>query len=122
MSKYQTTIKLMKKNEDGKYKQVQFKSAEFLPGPVVEEAAEVMEGMQNAVDKKSVSEALSRAYSFIADTLFEGQFTGEDYRQGIDAREIAPLTGKLLKSVTAGFMKLIRRRKKSKRSSQISFF
>ncbi len=58
MSKYQTTIKLMKKNEDGKYKQVQFKSAEFLPGPVVEEAAEVMEVMQNAVDKKSVSEAL----------------------------------------------------------------
>lgn len=103
MSKYQTTIKLMKKNEDGKYKQLQFKSAEFLPGPVVEEAAEVMEGMQNAVDGKSVSEALSRAYSFIADILFEGQFAGEDYRQGIDAREIAPLTGKLLKSVTAGF-------------------
>lgn len=82
---------------------MQFKSAEFLPGLVVEEAAEVMEGMQNAVDGKSVSEALSRAYSFIADILFEGQFTGEDYRQGIDAREIAPLTGKLLKSVTAGF-------------------
>ena len=74
MSKYQTTIKLMKKNEDGKYKQVQFESAEFLPGPVVEEAAEVMEGMQNAVDGKSVSEALSRAYSFIADTLFEGHY------------------------------------------------
>ncbi|EML6700447.1 hypothetical protein RRS13_003016, partial [Enterococcus faecium] len=45
----------------------------------------------------------SRAYSFIADTLFEGQFTGEDYCKGIDAREIASLTGKLLKSVTAGF-------------------
>ena len=122
MSKYQTTIKLMKKNEDGKYKQVQFKSAEFLPGPVVEEAAEVMEVMQNAVDKKSVSEALSRAYSFIADTLFEGQFTGEDYCQGIDAREIAPLTGKLLKSVTAGFEETYTETKKSKRSSKISFF
>lgn len=59
--------------------------------------------MQTATDKQSVKKALSRAYSFIADTLFEGQFTGEDYCKGIDAREIASLTGKLLKSVTAGF-------------------
>lgn len=103
MSKYQTTIKLTKKDEEGKYEQVQFKSAEFLPGTVVEDAAGVMEEMQTATDKQSVKKALSRAYSFIADTLFEGQITGEDYCKGIDAREIASLTGKLLKSVTAGF-------------------
>ncbi|HFJ5762689.1 TPA: hypothetical protein ACGU53_001861 [Enterococcus faecium] len=103
MSKYQTTIKLTKKDEEGKYEQVHFKSAEFLPGTVVEDAAGVMEEMQTATDKQSVKKALSRAYSFIADTLFEGQFTGEDYCKGIDAREIASLTGKLLKSVTAGF-------------------
>lgn len=103
MSKYQTTIKLMQKNEDGKYKPIQFKSAEFLPGPVVEEAAGIMEVLSNAVGGEETTKVLGVAYAFIADTLFEGQFTGEDFRQGIDAREIAPLTGKLLKSVTAGF-------------------
>lgn len=103
MSKYQTTIKLMQKNDEGKYKPVQFKSAEFLPGPVVEEAAGILQIVSEAVGGKATTEALSQAYAFIADVLFEGQFTGEDFRQGIDAREIAPLTGKLLKSVTAGF-------------------
>lgn len=93
----------MKQNEEGKYKTVQFKSAEFLPGPVVEDAAGVMEVLANAVGGEETSEALSKSYDFIADVLFEGQFTGEEYRQGIDAREIASLTGKLLKSVTAGF-------------------
>lgn len=102
MSKYQTTIKLMKKT-DGKYKSVQFKSAEFLPGPVVEEAANIMEVLADAVGGEETTKALSKAYDFVANVLFEGQFTGEDYRQGIDAREIAPLTGQLLKSVTAGF-------------------
>ncbi|HAX1134172.1 TPA: hypothetical protein JX871_003002, partial [Enterococcus faecium] len=60
MSKYQTTIKLTKKDEEGKYEQVQFKSAEFLPGTVVEDAAGVMEEMQTATDKQSVKKALSR--------------------------------------------------------------
>lgn len=103
MSKYQTTLKLMQKNDEGKFKPVQFKSAEFLPGPVVEEAAGIMEVLADAVGGEATTKALGRAYAFIGDILFEGQFTGEDFRQGIDAREIAPLTGKLLKSVTAGF-------------------
>lgn len=103
MAKYQTTIKLMRLTEEGKYKEVQFKSAEFLPGPVVEEAAGVMEILANAVGGEETTKALGKSYEFIANVLFEGQFTGEEYRQGIDAREIAPLTGKLLKSVTAGF-------------------
>lgn len=103
MSKYQTTIKLMRKNDEGKYKPVQFKSAEFLPGPVVEEAAGIMEILADAVGGEATTKALGQDYAFIGDVLFEGQFTGEDFRQGIDAREIALLTGKLLKSVTAGF-------------------
>lgn len=103
MSKYQTTIKLMQKNDEGKLKQVQFKSAEFLPGPVVEEAASIMEVLANAVGGEGTTKALGQAYAFIGDVLFEGQFTGDEFRLGVDAREIASLTGKLLKSVTAGF-------------------
>ncbi len=93
----------MRLTEEGEYKELQFKSAEFLPGPVVEQAAGVMEVLSNAVGGEETTKALGEAYTFIADVLFEGQFTGEDFRQGIDAREIASLTGKLLKSVTAGF-------------------
>ncbi|MCD1025707.1 phage tail assembly chaperone G [Enterococcus sp. SMC-9] len=103
MSKLQTKIKIMQKDSEGKFKSKQYTSAEFLPGPVVEQAAEIMEEMYEADGGEETTSALKKAYGFIADTIFEGQFTGEEFRQGVDAREIASLTGKLLKSVTAGF-------------------
>lgn len=102
-SKLQTTIKLMQKGEDGKYKPKQFKSAEFLPGSVSEDAAEVQQGMLDSETAEEVKASLMTCYDFIADVIFEGQFTGEEYRDGIDARDIAPLTGKLLRSVTQGY-------------------
>lgn len=102
-SKFQQTIKLMQKNEEGKYKPTSFKSAEFLPGNVSEEASVLQQKMIDAENGDEVIEALHDVYDFIGEVIFEGQFTGEEYRRGLDAREIAPLTGKILKSVTTGF-------------------
>lgn len=102
MSKFQQTIQLMQKNEEGKYEKQSYKSAEFLPGSVIEDAGDLMDSMSSAEKPDQVKEALRGAYTFIAEVLFEGQFTGEDFRNGIDAREIATLTGKLLGSVTSG--------------------
>ena len=82
-SKVQVQITLMLKDEEGKRKPKRFKSAEWLDA--------------------EVKEALNGCYAFIADVIFEGQFTAEQYRSGIDAREIAPLTGKFLRSVTQGY-------------------
>lgn len=103
MSKFQKTIQLMQKNGEGKNEKQSFKSAEFIPGSAVEEATEILMEMSEAKKSEEMKEALGAAYAFIADILFEGQFTGQDYRDGMDAREIAPVTGKLLRSVTAGF-------------------
>lgn len=103
MSKFQKTIQLMHKNEEGKYEKQSFKSAEFIPGSAVEDATDLLMKMSEAKETQEMKDALGGAYAFIADILFEGQFTGEDYRDGMDAREIAPITGELLRSVTAGF-------------------
>lgn len=103
MSKFQQTIKLMKKNDEGKYKSQQFKSAEFLPGSIMTDATELLDRMSKAKEAEDVKESLSECYAFIADVLFEGQFTAEEYRDGMDAREIAPITGKLLQSMTMGY-------------------
>jgi hypothetical protein len=106
MSKYQTTIKLMQKNKDGKYKSVQFKSAEFLPGSVMEEATSLQTRLQEAIktnDMEEIRPVMHECYAFIGNVIFEGQFTGEDYMNGMDAREVLKITGQLLNSVTAGY-------------------
>lgn len=103
MSKFQTTIKLTQKNEEGKYEHKQYKSAEFLPGSVMEDAAEIQDTMSKAEDAEGVKDALREAYDFVADTIFEEQFTGAEFRDGLDAREIAKVVGQVLKSVTSGY-------------------
>lgn len=106
MSKFQTTIKLRQKNGEGKYEPKQYKSAEFLPGSVLEEASDIQDKLSKASkaeDANEVKEALKDMYEFVADTVFEGQFTGEEFRAGIDAREIAKIAGRILKSVVAGY-------------------
>lgn len=105
VKKFQQTIKLMKK-VDGKYKETAYISAEFLPGSVLEKATNLQVKMAEAAengDAEGTTKALMETYDFVAQDIFEGQFTGEEYREGIDAREIAPLTGRLLQSVTAGY-------------------
>lgn len=105
-SKFQQKIKLMKKDEDGKYKSQQFTSAEFLPGPVMELATELQLKMDKATennDMDQLRDALRDCYDFIGDVIFEGQFTGEEYLNGMDAREVVDITGKMLASVTAGY-------------------
>lgn len=103
-SKLQVQITLMLKDEDGKRKPKKFKSAEWLDADAMDNALDVMEDLeQSAGDREEMKEALKKCYTFVADVIFEGQFTADDYRNGIDAREIAPLTGKFLRSVTQGY-------------------
>lgn len=101
-SKLQTTIKLRMKNEEGQLKPKQFKSAEFLPGSVMEDSTELLQTMSESESAEDVKEALKNCYDFIGQVIFEGQFTGKEYRDGVDAREIAVLTGQLLRSVSQG--------------------
>lgn len=102
-SKLQVKITLMLKDNEGKRQSKNFKSAEWLDGDVLDKALEVLEILDNADDRKSVKDALQVCYEFIADVIFEGQFTAEQYRNGIDAREIATLTGKFIRSITQGY-------------------
>jgi len=104
-SKFQKTIQLMKKNEDGKYKSVSFKSAEFLPGNVMDDAMALQLKLEEATgtnDMEEVRPVMRECYDFIGDVIFEGQFTGEEYMNGMDAREVLKITGQLLASVTSG--------------------
>lgn len=105
-SKFQQTIKLMKKNEDNKYKPVQFKSAEFLPGTVMEDANTLLLELQEVIqtnDMDEIKPVLRKVYEFIADVMFEGQFTGQEYLNGMDAREVMTISQNMLQSVTAGY-------------------
>ena len=103
-SKFQQTIKLMQKDADGKYKTKQFKSAEFLPGTVMEDATSLQYKMQDATgDVEELRPVLRECYDFIGNVIFEGQFTGQEYVDGMDAREVMNMTFKLLQSVTAGY-------------------
>lgn len=104
-SKLQVQITLMLKDEDGKRKPKKFKSAEWLDADAMDNALDVMEALEEASEtgREEMKEALKDCYTFVADVIFEGQFTADDYRNGIDAREIAPLTGKFLRSVTQGY-------------------
>lgn len=102
-SKLQVQITLMLKNDDGKRTAHRFKSAEWLDADAMDNALDVLETLEQADGREEVKEALKGCYSFIADVIFEGQFTAEQYRNGIDAREIAPLSGKFLRSVTQGY-------------------
>lgn len=102
-SKLQVQITLMLKDEEGKRKPKRFKSAEWLDADAMDTALDVMETLDEADSRETVKKALQSCYAFIADVIFEGQFTAEEYRNGIDAREIAPLTGKFIRSVTQGY-------------------
>lgn len=100
-NKLQTTIKI-KIKEGKEYKTKQFTSADFLPGSVLEDATDLLERMSESETTDDVKKALSDCYDFIGKVVFEEQFTGKEYRDGIDAREIAPLTGKILRSISQG--------------------
>ena len=102
-SKLQVQITLMLKDEDGKRKPKKFKSAEWLDADAMDDALDVMTALEEADGREEMKEALKDCYTFVANVIFEGQFTADDYRNGIDAREIAPLTGKFLRSVTQGY-------------------
>lgn len=102
-SKLQVQITLMMKDEEGKRKAKRFKSAEWLDGDVLDKALDVLDTLDEADDRETVKEALQTCYEFIADVIFEGQFTAEQYRNGLDAREIATLTGKFIRSITQGY-------------------
>ena len=114
-SKFQQTIKLMKKNEDNKYKSVQFKSAEFLPGSVMEDATALQVEFEQAAetnDLEVLKPVLRKCYDFIGDVVFEGQFTGQEYIDGMDAREVLKITGEILSSVTRGYDSVYAEQKK----------
>lgn len=106
VNKLQTTIKLNFKESKGGYETKQFKSAEMLPGSVMEDAmalqVELEESTQTS-DMEEIRPVLRKCYDFIATVIFEEQFTGQDYLDGMDAREILKMTGQLLKSVSIGY-------------------
>lgn len=96
----------MKKDDKGKYKSEQFKSAEFLPGSVLEDATQLQLELEQATqtnDMEEIRPVLRKAYDFIGEVVFEGQFTGEEYLNGMDAREVLKVTQEILMSVTAGY-------------------
>lgn len=105
MSKFQQKIKLMKK-EDGKFKPKQYTSAEFLPGSVMDEATTLRIELGEVTatnDMEEIRPVLRKCYDFIAGVIFEEQFTGQEYVDGMDAREVLKITGQLLSSVTSGY-------------------
>ncbi|MGX4686304.1 phage tail assembly chaperone G [Vagococcus sp. JNUCC 83] len=105
-SKLQTTIKLNIKGKDGKYKTKQYKSAEILPGSVMEDATDLQIKLEQSTqtnDMEEIRPVLRECYNFIAEVIFEGQFTGQEYLDGMDAREILKVTGQLLGSVSTGY-------------------
>lgn len=103
-SKFVKKIKLMQK-VDGKYEPKQFSSAEFLPGSVLEEALDLQFKLEETAtnnDKDGLKETMREIYAFIGESIYEGQFTGEDYINGLDAREVMTITRDILGSVTQG--------------------
>lgn len=113
-SKFVKKIKLMKK-VDGKYEAKQYSSAEFLPGQVLEEAIDLQFELEDAAknnDKEDLKVTMRKIYDFIGDSVYEGQFTGEEYLNGLDAREVMSLTRDILMSVTAGYDSVYENQKK----------
>ncbi|OOL78392.1 hypothetical protein B1P85_05490, partial [Enterococcus faecalis] len=55
---------------------------------------------------------LRECYDFIADVIFEKQFTGQEYIDGMDARELLKITAQLLGSVTSGYDAIYSEQKK----------
>lgn len=105
-SKLQTTIKLYLKDEEGNFTTKQFESAEMLPGSVMEDATELQVELEEIVktnDMEEIRPVLRKCYDFIAKVIFEGQFTGQEFLDGMDAREILKITGQLLGSVSSGY-------------------
>lgn len=114
-SKLQTTIKLYLKDEEGNFTSKQFKSAEMLPGSVMEDATELQVELEEIVktnDMEEIRPVLRKCYDFIAKVIFEGQFTGQEFLDGMDAREILKITGQLLGLFLAVMMQFILIRKK----------
>lgn len=105
-SKLQTTIKLNFKKAKGGYEKKQFKSADILPGSVMEDATALQVELEESTqtnDMEEIRPVLRKCYDFIAEVIFEGQFTGQEYLDGMDAREILKMTGQLLASVSVGY-------------------
>ena len=110
-NKLQTTIKL-KMKEGKRYQSKQFTSAEYLPGSVAKEATKVLTKMSNAETTEDVINSLDACVDFIAKVIFEGQFTGKEYEDGMDSREITEITGKLMRSVSQGYDSVYSEQKK----------
>lgn len=104
-SKLQTTIKLKMKNKSGEFEKKQFTSVEDIPGSFLDDAIDATLDVEEALtsgDRKAIRPALRKRYELIADVLFGGQFTADEYLNGMDAREIMDITNKLLNSVISG--------------------
>lgn len=104
-SKFQQKIKLMIKDGD-KYTCKQFTSAEFLPGSVMDAGTDLQIKLEEATktnDMEVIRPILRECYDLISNVIFEGQFTGQEYVDGLDAREVLKITGQLLGSITSGY-------------------
>ncbi|EGO5823245.1 phage tail assembly chaperone G [Enterococcus faecalis] len=113
-SKFQQKIKLMIK-DGSKYTTKQFTSAEFLPGSVMDTGTDLQIRLEEATktnDMEAIRPILRECYDFIADVIFEKQFTGQEYIDGMDARELLKITGQLLGSVTSGYDAIYSEQKK----------
>ncbi len=63
-------------------------------------------------DMEAIRPILRECYDFIADVIFEKQFTGQEYIDGMDARELLKITAQLLGSVTSGYDAIYSEQKK----------
>ena len=61
---------------------------------------------------EAIRPILRECYDFIADVIFEKQFTGQEYIDGMDARELLKITAQLLGSVTSGYDAIYSEQKK----------
>lgn len=91
---------------NGGFKKREFETPEFIPADVTEDAMVMSQTMETisskSKDPQEIKRTLMEVYAFIANRIFNGQFTAEQYRSGMDARYIIAKSGQLIKSVIMG--------------------
>lgn len=88
----------------------------FYHGSVMDTGTDLQIRLEEATktnDMEAIRPILRECYDFIADVIFEKQFTGQEYIDGMDARELLKITAQLLGSVTSGYDAIYSEQKKS---------
>ncbi|WP_278925338.1 phage tail assembly chaperone G [Staphylococcus auricularis] len=86
-------------NEKGETKR--YHAPGFIKGSVAREGLQIgkkLDEMKDSVDP----DVLLEIYQFIADKLYDGQFTAQEFEDGVDARKIIRIATEQLANVLGG--------------------